>query len=52
MNSALVTDLLMAVQSNQARMSMDPFETLLTNLGYTVRENVDGPHEVLTCRTS
>lgn len=52
-NKNIVSDIWAAIKANQERMSMDPFETMLANMGYTVRES-DGSYyyQIPTCRTS
>lgn len=49
-NTRIVGDPWAAVEANQQRMVMDPFETMLANMGYRVSplEGQDAP----TCRTS
>ncbi|KAF5308666.1 hypothetical protein FQR65_LT06127 [Abscondita terminalis] len=49
-NTRFVADYWAAVEANQQRMVMDPFETMLANMGYRVSplEGQDTP----TCRTS
>uniref|UniRef100_A0A1Y1JUB0 Uncharacterized protein n=1 Tax=Photinus pyralis TaxID=7054 RepID=A0A1Y1JUB0_PHOPY len=49
-NSRVVVDPWAAIEANQQRMVMDPFENMLANMGYRVSplEGQDTP----TCRTS
>lgn len=52
-NMRIVTNPIAAAEANQQRISMDPFEMMLANMGYRVR---GAPflaiHDIPTCRTS
>lgn len=52
-NGHVVGDVWQAIKANQERMTLDPFETMLANMGYGVRES-DGSYyyQIPTCRTS
>ncbi|GLV31906.1 adipose [Carabus blaptoides fortunei] len=51
-NIRIVTDPAAAAEANQQRISMDPFETMLANMGYRVRGGPPHIHDIPTCRTS
>ncbi|CAH1955482.1 unnamed protein product [Acanthoscelides obtectus] len=51
-NPRLVKDIDAAIESNQQRMSMDPFESMLVNMGYRIPGiSVDPAFQVPSCRT-
>lgn len=49
-NKLMVVDPWAAVEANQQRMAMDPFETILANMGYRISP-IDNP-QISSCRTS
>ncbi|RZC38112.1 WD40 and/or TPR 19 domain containing protein [Asbolus verrucosus] len=55
LNSRIVKSIPTVVETNQHRMCMDPFESMLASMGYQIEGSaLDGSsiHEVPTCRTS
>jgi WD and tetratricopeptide repeat-containing protein 1 len=55
MNSRIVKGIPTVVETNQRRMCMDPFESMLASMGYQIEGSaLDGSsiQEVPTCRTS
>lgn len=55
MNERVVKSITTVVETNQHRMCMDPFESMLASMGYQIEGNtLDGSsiQEVPTCRTS
>lgn len=55
-NPNVVEDPWVAIEENQKRMVMDPFETMLANIGYHLRDSSPSDtstlHQIPSCRTS
>lgn len=51
-NTKIVQNLSTVIEENQEKMCMDPFETMLTNMGYRFSNNIPSPLQMAQCGPS